>query len=120
MRGARPLIGAALVAVIAGGLTPLVRSENGSGTIETMERWSLDWRFRQRGPRVPHPQLALVVFDDKTAERAGPLFERRAGWAKVIDAVSAAGPSVIGIDALFDVPERLLGEPLQARVATEP
>ncbi|MDP1826095.1 MAG: adenylate/guanylate cyclase domain-containing protein [Archangium sp.] len=117
MRGARPLIGAAVVALGAGLMTPLVRSEEGSGTIEVMERWSLDWRFKGRGARAPHPQLALVVFDDQTAERAGPLFERRAGWARVIDAVSAAKPAVIGVDALFDAPERLLGEDLQQRVA---
>ena len=79
MRAARPLIGAALVASIAALVTPLVRSEGGEGTIEVMERWSLDWRFWARGPRAPSPQLALVVFDDTTAERAGPLFERRAG-----------------------------------------
>jgi adenylate cyclase len=57
-------------------------------------------------------ELALVVFDDAT----GALFERRSGWARVIDAISAAKPKVIGVDAVFDAPERLLGEPLQARV----
>jgi adenylate cyclase len=117
MRAARPLLGAALVALLAALVTPFGRSVGGEGTIEVMERWSLDWRFWARGPRAPSPELALVVFDDTTAERAGPLFERRAGWARVIDAVSAAGPSAIGVDAIFDAPERLLGEALQQRVA---
>ncbi len=113
----RPLIGAAAVALLAAFVGTQARSDVGTGTLEVMERWSLDWRFRLRGPRAPHPSLALVVFDDKTAEQAGPLFERRAGWARVIDALSAARPAVIGIDAIFDVPERLLGEPLQQRVS---
>lgn len=97
--------------------TPLVRSTSGQGALEVLERWTLDARFRWRGARAPHPELALVVFDDATAERAGPLFERRAGWAKVLDAISAHQPKAIGIDAVFDAPERLLGEDLQRRVA---
>ncbi len=112
----RPLLGALLVAVVLGGAAPLLRTDGGEGTIEIIERWSVDWRFRLRGARAAEPQLALVVFDDATAERAGPLFERRAGWAKVIAAVSASGPKVIGIDAVFEVPERLLGPELQQAV----
>ena len=102
-----------LVACVA---TPLVRSPAGQGSLEVLERWTLDARFRWRGPRTPHPDLALVVFDDATAERAGPLFERRAGWAKVLDAISAQHPKAIGVDAVFDSPERLLGEDLQRQV----
>ncbi len=110
------MLGALLVTGLLAGAAPFVRNDVGRGTIEIIERWSLDWRFRLRGTRAPAPELALVVFDDATAERAGPLFERRAGWAKVIAAVSAARPKVIGVDAVFDVPERLLGPELQQRV----
>jgi adenylate cyclase len=116
-RASRPVLGAALAALLVGGLSAVVRDEGpGRNTLELLERWTVDWRFRLRGARAPAPEVALVVFDDRTAEEAGPLFERRAGWAKVIAAAKAAGAKVIGVDAMFDVPERLLGEGLQARV----
>jgi adenylate cyclase len=116
----KPAVAVALAAVLLAPLAALTRSDSGSGTIEVLERWSVDWRFRARGPRVPSSNVALVVFDDQTAERAGPLFERRAGWAKVITAIAASGAKVIGVDAVFDVPERLLGPALQARVEGRP
>jgi adenylate cyclase len=116
----KPAFAVALVAVLLAPLAAFTRSDAGSGTIEVLERWSVDWRFRARGPRVPSSQVALVVFDDQTAERAGPLFERRAGWAKVIAAIAASGAKVIGVDAVFDVPERLLGPELQTRVEGRP
>jgi len=97
------------VLVLACIATPLVRSTSGQGALEVLERWTLDARFRWRGARVPHPELALVVFDDATAERAGPLFERRAGWAKVLDAISARERMATANDRVLDAPERLLG-----------
>ncbi len=115
----RPVAGAALAAVLVSTLAAFARDDGaGTGAFEVVERWSVDWRFALRGPRAPSPEIALVVFDDRTAEEAGPLFERRAGWGKVISAAKAAGAKVIGVDAMFDVPERLLGEDLQGRVAT--
>ncbi len=111
-----PVLGAALVALLAAGLHAAARSDTGHGGVELLERWTLDWRFRARGPVAPSPEIALVVFDDATAERGGLLFERRAGWAAVIRAVKAAGAKVIGVDAVFDSPEALLKAELHARV----
>lgn len=113
----RAFIATLISGLLVAGLSPFLRSESGLAGLEVLERWALDIRFQLRGPRAPDPSIVLVVFDDATAERSGPLFERRAGWAKVIDAIAAMKPQVIGVDAVYDVPERLLGTELQARVA---
>ncbi|MFT3706524.1 MAG: adenylate/guanylate cyclase domain-containing protein [Archangium sp.] len=102
-----------LTALVMGAISPFARTEGGLDGLEVLERWAIDLRFSLRGARKPHPDLALVVFDDAT----GALFERRVGWARVIDAIAAQKPKVIGVDAVFDAPERLLGEPLQERVS---
>ena len=113
-RWRHPTVVAALVALA----TTLGRSDgDGDSALENLERWSLDLRFRARGPAPVSSELALVVFDDATAAAGGLLFERRAGWAKVVRAVSGAGAKVIGVDAVFDRPERLLEPSLTARIA---
>ncbi|MBI5478618.1 MAG: adenylate/guanylate cyclase domain-containing protein [Deltaproteobacteria bacterium] len=111
-----PAVGAGLLALLLAGLSAATRTDTGHGGVELLERWTLDWRFRARGPAPPSPEIALVVFDDATAERSGPLFERRAGWATVIRALKAAGAKVIGVDAVFDAPEHLVSEDVRARV----
>ncbi|MBM4380615.1 MAG: adenylate/guanylate cyclase domain-containing protein [Deltaproteobacteria bacterium] len=107
---------AAGVALAVALSTTLARSETGSGWLELLERWTLDARFGLRGPRPASPDIALVVFDDETARRAGTLAERRAGWAQVLRAVKQAGARVIGVDAVFDAPEHLLSPDLAGRV----
>ena len=111
-----PAVVAAAVALAAALAASLSRSETGQGWLELLERWSLDLRFQLRGPRAASPDIALVVFDDETARRAGTLSERRVGWAQVVRAVKAAGARVIGIDAVFDAPEQLLSPEVAARV----
>lgn len=76
--------------------------------LNTLERRSLDQRFRLRGERVPGDEVVLVVFDDRTQELDANLFMKRRGVARLIDAIAAARPAVIGIDAFFTDPEELL------------
>lgn len=112
-----PVAIAVLVSVVVALASTRARSEAGQGAFEVLERWALDVRFAARGPQPVSSELALVVFDDATAEQNGPLFERRAGWARVLRAVHASGAKVVGIDAVFAEPERLLSEDLGAKVA---
>jgi adenylate cyclase len=107
---------AAAVALAVALASSASRSEAGQGGLELLERWSLDLRFQLRGPRPSSPDIALVVFDDETARRAGTLSERRAGWARVLRAVKEAGARVIGVDAVFDAPEQLLSAQVGERV----
>ncbi len=81
--------------------------------LETLERRAEDLRFVIRGPLEPGPETVLVVFDDKSYAADPTIFERRAGWTRVIDAVGRADPKVIGVDSFFSKPERLLPENLQ-------
>ncbi|MEW5739173.1 MAG: adenylate/guanylate cyclase domain-containing protein [Myxococcota bacterium] len=113
-----PAVAAALVAALVAVTTTLLRSELGGGPLELLERWVLDLRFVARGPAPVSSDLTLVVFDDATVGTGELLFERRAGWAKVVRAVAASGAKVIGVDAVFDQPERLLSPELSARIAT--
>jgi len=80
--------------------------------VERLERRTADLRFSLRGPVEPGGEIVLLVFDDRTFEADAGLFERRAGWARVIEALRRAGPRVIGVDALFNDPERLLSPEL--------
>lgn len=112
-----PVAVAVLVSVAVALASTRARSEAGHGAFEVLERWALDVRFAARGPQPVSKDLALVVFDDATAEKNGPLFERRAGWAQVLRAVHAEGAKVVGIDAVFAEPERLLSPALGAKVA---
>ncbi|MBL8914385.1 MAG: adenylate/guanylate cyclase domain-containing protein [Archangium sp.] len=112
----RAFIATLLTGLVVAGLSPFLRTESGLVGLEVLERWALDARFQLRGSRSPDSSIVLVVFDDATVEQSA-LFERRAGWAQTIDAIAAMNPRVIGVDAVFDVPERLLGAELQTRVA---
>jgi adenylate cyclase len=109
-------VAAALLVLAVSGAVTRARTDRG-GMLELLERWSLDVRFRARGPATAHPDVVLVLFDDETARRDVHLVDRRAGWARVIRAVKSGGAKVIGIDALFDAPERLLGPGLGEKVA---
>jgi adenylate cyclase len=118
-RSLLPALGA-LAAAFALALAGTLWRDDGAGRapLERLERWAVDFRFELRGPRPPARDVVIVAIDDRTAEQQAELFERRAGWAQVIAATKRAGASVIGVDALFDVPERLLGALLQTRVTT--
>ena len=117
MRSVHPAAAAALaVAVLAAALSvgPLSAFD---GRVEQLELWSLDLRFGVRGPQPPHPDLALVVFDDATFAKDPLLLGHRAGWARTLRALAAAGARTVAIDATFQTPEHLLGPELGEKVA---
>lgn len=112
-----PVTVAIALSVVVALASTYARTQSGDGAFEVLERWAVDVRFAVRGPQPVSPDLALVVFDDATVEKNGPLFERRAGWARVLRAVHAGGAKVIGVDAVFAEPEHLLSDELRAKVA---
>ena len=114
---ARPLLGGAVAALVVASLVVVHRTGRELPLLEAFERRTLDLRFRLRGPVAPTGDVVVVAFDDETLRRAPELYERRAGWARVIDAIHAAGPRVIGVDALFSGDETLLSRPLTAELA---
>ena len=102
-----PLAIGTLVAVAVALPTGWVRlNPNGLlRALDTPERLLLDLRFHMRGARPPGPEVALIVFDDKTDAEEPALFEHRRNVARVLRAAHAAGAKVIGFDGFFLSPE---------------
>jgi adenylate cyclase len=75
----------------------------------------VDWRFRNRGPVAPAgDRIVIVALDDETRARAPEIFQRRAGWARLIEAVTRGQPRVVAVDAFFSAPEVVLSAPTVA------
>ncbi|MGN6108606.1 MAG: CHASE2 domain-containing protein [Kofleriaceae bacterium] len=82
-----------------------------------LEGLTVDARFEMRGPRDPSTdQIVIVGMDDKLRDEAVEVLQTRRGYARLIDAISAANPKVIALDLFFSYPEEILPEPLAARV----
>ncbi|MFH1808241.1 MAG: adenylate/guanylate cyclase domain-containing protein [Pseudomonadota bacterium] len=83
---------------------------------EDFELWAVDQRFMRRGELPASDAVVLLLFDEATRTRRPALFEQRAEWALLLDALAEAGPAVVGIDALLLDPERPLPEELVAEI----
>ena len=108
-------IGLALALILAV-LTAYHRLGERLQPIENVERLTLDLRFRLRGPMPAGDAITIVAIDDATLLRYPRLLERRAAFAGLIDAVAAAKPAVIGVDAVLADRELLLGEELETAI----
>jgi len=62
---------------------------------------ALDYRLKQRDMSEHSPDIAIVAVDNKSLERYGRWPWPRARVAEVIDRISAAKPSVIGVDGVW-------------------
>jgi adenylate cyclase len=111
-----PVTGAVFAVLLVATLQLSFRNDAGLGFWEQAERGLLDWRFKQRGARPVVSPIALVMLDDASVERDETLFKRRAGWARLVRAVKAAGARVVVVDAVFVDKEELLGRDLGGRV----
>jgi adenylate cyclase len=108
--------GLAVTLVLAGAVALHRRDVVPLQFLERLERAGLDRLFQLRGPIAPGPETVVVAYDDATLARDATLFEHRAGWARVIRAAKAAGAKVIGVDAFFATPERMLPVELEEAV----
>jgi adenylate cyclase len=80
-----------------------------SGIAHRLELATYDLRLWLRGPRPPHPSIVIVAINDETFEvleqhiRSWP----RGEYARLIDAIAAGQPAVIGVDVawIHDSPE---------------
>ncbi len=85
--------------------------------LQRMEAWSLDARFRLRGPRKPKDnRIVIIGLDDRVRAEIPKLNQERRVWARFIDRVAAAHPRAIGIDYIFDTPEEVLPPDLVKRL----
>jgi len=76
---------------------------NWSGIVETIELATYDLRFRLRGERPVDAPVVVVAINDESFNvlnrnlRTWP----RAEYARLIDAIAAGGPAVIGVDVAW-------------------
>jgi len=71
-----------------------------------MELKTLDARFKLRGPRPPNPAIAIVAIDQKSEDELGRFPFPRDNFAKLVNALKAAGAKVITFDVTFPEPEQ--------------
>jgi len=87
--------------------------------LQRLEAWSLDARFRLRGPRRPtDDRIVIIGIDDRVRAEIPKLNQERRVWARFIDRVAAARPRAIGVDYIFDTPEEVLPPKLVRRLRT--
>ena len=88
--------------------------------LAALEGLTIDARFRLRGPRAPGTdRIVIVGMDDRLRDEAIDVLQTRRGYARLIDAISAANPKVIALDLFFSAPEQILPPALAARVRAE-
>jgi adenylate cyclase len=71
------------------------------GPMRSLEGYTLDLRFRLRGPRAPGDDVALVLIDDRSIAELGRWPWNRTLFANAVDRAKAAGARVIVFDLLF-------------------
>ena len=78
-------------------------------TLPGLDAWEAateDARARLAGAREPlDDRIVIVGLDDRTHREAPDLFQKRRGVARLLDAVAAQKPAVIGLDMFFAQPE---------------
>ncbi len=102
-----PLVASAVAALLCGGLyaAHLARWVTLPG-LDAWEAATEDARARLAGAREPlDDRIVIVGLDDRTHREAPDLFQKRRGVARLLDAVAAQKPAVIGLDMFFAQPE---------------
>jgi|GEM_PF-2186858 len=69
--------------------------------ITNFERQTVDYRFRFRGMKSVHPDLILVLIEDKTQRSLGHSFDSFRNFAAIGLALKRLGAKVIGYDLQF-------------------
>ncbi len=69
--------------------------------LHLMDVRAMDYRFIERGPIRPGPEVAIVAIDDPSVATVGRWPWSRAILAHLVDRVSAGQPAVMGFDITF-------------------
>ncbi|HUS33372.1 MAG TPA: adenylate/guanylate cyclase domain-containing protein, partial [Kofleriaceae bacterium] len=85
--------------------------------MDKLEGFSVDARFKMRGPRAPSTdRIVIVGLDDETHRRHPEVFQTRRGYAALIDALTKYNAKVIALDLFFSSPEIFLPSDIEADV----
>ncbi len=110
-----PFITAIVATVLAAGLA-FWNSSRALPLLASLEGFTIDARFRMRGPRKPATdRIVIVGLDDDTHDKTDTVQSRR-GYAKLIDAISAYHPKLIAVDVFFSSPEQFLSSEVSEQV----
>ncbi len=111
-----PLV-TALAATVLALVLALVHTKLGAlPGILKLEGLSIDARFKFRGARDPGTdRIVIVAIDDKLRAEAPEVLQTRAGYAKLVDALTAYDPKLLALDMFFDAPEIILDPELAER-----
>ncbi len=86
--------------------------------LEALELVTRDARVVIRGERKPRSDdIVIVGLDDDTRRRAPEVFQRREGWAELLDGLAEYEPRAVAIDAMFSTPETVLPPEVVERVS---
>jgi len=74
-----------------------------SGIVQTLELATYDLRLWLRGPRLPPPSIVIVAINDESFKALNQNIRTwpRTDYARLIDAIAAGGPTVIGVDVAW-------------------
>jgi adenylate cyclase len=74
-----------------------------SGIVQTLELATYDLRLWLRGPRSPPPSIVIVAINDEsfTVLNQNIRTWQRSNYARLIDAIAAGQPAVIGMDVAW-------------------
>ncbi|MBV8762491.1 MAG: CHASE2 domain-containing protein, partial [Deltaproteobacteria bacterium] len=112
-----PLVTAIVASVVAVAICAVSVSVRPIAGLDAFEHMLIDARFKLRGPRAPATdRIVIVGLDDAARARYPEVFQTRAGWARLITALSAYQPKVIALDLFFSAPEVILPDALAHRV----
>ena len=112
--GLREALLAAVIAALVLAVCPWLSR---SVSMRTLETFSLDLRFRLRGPISPGPDVALVMVDDRSLAALGRWPLSRRLYAEAVARLDRMGARVIVFDMLFPEPEQPVSLALKAAAA---
>ena len=74
-----------------------------SGIVQTLELATYDLRLWLRGPHPPSPSIVIVAINDESFKALNQNIRTwpRTDYARLIDAIAAGGPTVIGVDVAW-------------------
>ncbi|MFN0247409.1 MAG: CHASE2 domain-containing protein [Kofleriaceae bacterium] len=112
-----PLITAIAMTIVAVALAIVHAKVVALPALSAIEGFTIDARFRLRGPRAPSTDRVVIVgLDNKLRREAWDVLQTRRGYARLIDALTAYDPKVIALDFFFSSPEVILEDALAERV----
>ena len=87
--------------LIAGFACAVLLSASGSPLLRDLENWSYDLLLYPAREAPPHPEIVFVDIDDATIAALGHFPVERSEVATLVRNLSAAAPSLIGLDLLL-------------------